>query len=101
MSFRPSFIRVLIGLAGLTGCQRKSEPTKTTVAGPASVLVRVAPVELSADSPRIHATGVLARQLESELSFPLGGMIERITVRAGDRVKKDQELARLQMDQSE
>lgn len=101
MTFRPTLLLVLLGLTGGTGCQRNNDTAKPTPPGPTPVLVRVAPVEMSGESPRIQVAGVLARQTESELSFPLSGIIERITVRAGDRVKKDQELARLQRDQLE
>ncbi len=63
--------------------------------------MRVAAVLFSDESPAIRVPGVLARQTQVDLSFPVAGIIERIAVRAGDRVKKDQELARLQPDHTE
>lgn len=94
----PPFVPVaaLAVLTGLTSCSRQVEPAPA-IAAP--VNVRVAPLETSTVSPAIRVAGVLARQTEVELSLPVGGVIERLAVRAGDRVAKDQELARLQTDQ--
>jgi membrane fusion protein, multidrug efflux system len=63
------------------------------------VIVRVAPVVYSDAPVPIHAAGVLARRTEAELSFKINGVVESIVVRAGDRVTKDQVLARLQLDE--
>jgi membrane fusion protein, multidrug efflux system len=90
----------LMGIAALSGCRPKTPPANHVTAA-APVLVRVAPIETSTRSPAIHVAGVLARQTESDLSFPVGGILERVLVRAGDRVTRNQELARLQLDQAE
>ncbi len=100
MSSNLALVGALFALAGLSSCNRAVEPVAaSTTATP--VKVRVAAVEMSTASPLIRVGGVLARQTEAELSFPLTGMIERVAVRAGDRVTKNQELARLQTDQFE
>jgi membrane fusion protein, multidrug efflux system len=90
-----------MGIAALSGCRPKTPPANQAVTAAAPVLVRVAPVETSIRSPAIHVAGVLARQTESDLSFPVGGILERVLVRAGDRVARNQELARLQLDPME
>lgn len=92
---------VLCASAALVGCRKATEPASAPATSGAPVPVRVAAVELSGESPAIRVPGVLARQTQAELSFPIGGIIERVSVRAGDRVKKDQELARLQPDHTE
>lgn len=94
----PSTLFLVLALAGLTiaaGC-RKSGATTATAAAP--VDVRVAPVARSTATPPILAAGLLARQTEADLSFSTGGVVDRVEVRAGDRVKPGQELARLQLD---
>lgn len=100
--FAPSFLRratavasIAVGVLG--GCNRAPEaPTNATA--PAALPVRVAAVEFSGASPLIRAVGVLARQTEADLSFPVAGIVERVNVRAGDAVRAGQELARLQLD---
>lgn len=94
---------LLCASACLTACRRSAETATTAAAAApaAAIQVRVAPVELSGESPAIRVPAVLARQTQAELSFPISGIIESVAVRAGDRVKKGQELARLQLDQSE
>jgi RND family efflux transporter MFP subunit len=58
-------------------------------------------VELSRESPPIRVPAVVVRQTQADLAFPVAGIVEHVAVRPGDRVKKDQELARLQPDQAE
>ncbi len=96
----PSPLFLLLALASLTlaaGC-RKSGAASAVAAAPVPVDVRVAPVERSTATPPILAAGLLARQTEADLSFSTGGVVGRLEVRAGDRVKAGQELARLQLD---
>ena len=97
------FVLLLCASVTLASCGRKTEPVGTTASAglAAAIEVRVATVELTGESPAIRVPAVLARQTQADLSFPIGGIIESVSVRAGDHVKKDQELARLQLDQSE
>jgi multidrug efflux system membrane fusion protein len=98
----PYFVRflpaLLLGLlAG--GCKPAAQPVAPSA--PLPVNVRLAPVESSTASPPIRAAALLARQTEADLAFPVAGMIASVHVRAGDQVKRDQPLARLQPDQTE
>lgn len=83
-----------VALAG--GCAKQA----ATEAPPAPpTLVAVAPVEYSTAAVPVHATGVLSRKNEADLSFKIGGVVESVLVRAGDAVKKDQVLAQLRLDE--
>ena len=97
----PLIVLVLCASAGVVGCKKAPAPAAVAAPALAVVPVRVGTVELSGESPAIRVSAVLARQTQAELSFPIGGIIERVTVRAGDRVKKNQELAQLQTDSTE
>ena len=93
----PLLARASLALAA--GCKR-AEPSAAS-ATPAVIRVvnvRVAPVESSPATPQVRVAGLLARQTEADLSFPLPGLLASVAVRAGDRVKAGQELARLQLD---
>lgn len=57
--------------------------------------VRITVVGTQEDVSHINVTGTLASQEEIRLSFKTGGIVRRISVEAGDRVKAGQELARL------
>jgi multidrug efflux system membrane fusion protein len=94
----PSLLRLAVAASAIfAGCK----PADTTAAGPVApraVNIRVASVNYSTDVPLIRAPGILARQTEADLSFPLPGLLTSVAVRAGERVKAGQELARLQLD---
>ena len=62
---------------------------------PQPVTVRVAPVTEEVIARPIEATGSVAPADEAVLSFKTGGVIERITVDAGTRVRRGQLLATL------
>ncbi len=100
MRFSSVSVLVLSGLALLAGC-RKSAEAPAAGAATAAVNVRVASVTRSTSSQPILAAGLLARQTEADFSFPTAGVVGSISVRAGDRVKAGQELARLQLDTAE
>lgn len=90
----------LLALACLVlaaGCKR-GEPAAVAPIATRAVNVRVASVESSTASPVVRVAGLLARQTEADLSFPLAGVLAEVRVRAGDRVQRGQELARLQAD---
>lgn len=59
--------------------------------------VRIAAVETESVSPPIHATGILGPKEEVHLSFKIGGVIERIAVDEGDRVRAGEPLAALDL----
>lgn len=58
--------------------------------------VQVAPVETGPALAPVVASGVLAARDEARLAFKIGGVIAKIHVRAGERVKKDQLLAEIE-----
>src|SRR4051812_1670235 len=86
---------VLCGLiaAGLLAACRQEAPT------PPVTRVNVVTAQLSDFSPEIVLTGVIAAQVQSEVSFRLGGKIKDRLANVGDHVKADQVLARLDADE--
>lgn len=94
MRSKPTIGILLTALLLLPSCHRADPPAVAPVAG--AIKVRVALVELSTDLPAVRTAGLLARQTEADLSFPFPGLLATVAVRAGDRVKSGQELARLQ-----
>jgi RND family efflux transporter MFP subunit len=98
MRHAPLLALTFATLAFAAGCKR-AEPAATAsaaAAAPRAINVRVASVESSTASPVVRIAGILARQTEADLSFPLAGLLAEVSVRAGDRVKRGQPLARLQ-----
>ena len=86
-------------LAGLLAGCTQAPPAAATAAKP--IPVRTAAVEFSTTAIPVRVSGVLARRTEAELSFKIGGLIESVAVRAGDRVQPGQVLARLRPDEIE
>jgi len=91
-----SFLRTL-ALASLTlvGCARGGADPSRAVDAPA--LVRAAPVTDTVLARPIVATGSVAPEDEISLGFKIGGVIARISVDAGDRVRAGQTLASLDL----
>src|SRR5690606_34531603 len=69
------------------------------VATPAPTPVRLATVTEGPAAPPIETTGIVAVRDEQRLSFKVGGLVQQISVREGDAVRRGQLLARL--DQTE
>lgn len=80
----------LLALQLAAGC---SQPDVPAVAEPRRV--SVVPVEFTRELPPLEIPGVLQRRLEATLSFKIGGMVSEIPVRAGEKVRRGQLLARL------
>jgi RND family efflux transporter MFP subunit len=85
----------LLFVAVVAGCGAEAEPpdrsgTAVPVVQGAEVTPRTAPVP-------IHASGRLASKAEVPLSFKIDGVVDRIRVDEGDRVRAGQELARLHL----
>jgi membrane fusion protein, multidrug efflux system len=77
----------------LSGCG--NEPVKTKGPDVASVkIVQVAPETISIP---VHSTGILVSSEEMKLSFKTGGIIADIHVREGEKVKKGDLLASLNL----
>jgi RND family efflux transporter MFP subunit len=90
-------VRLLCGLlvAGLlAGCRQDAAPPPLT-------RVKVVTAEPSDFAPEMTLTGTIAAQVQSELSFRVGGKIKQRLANAGDHVKADQVLARLDPDEQQ
>ncbi|MGQ9621028.1 MAG: efflux RND transporter periplasmic adaptor subunit [Bacteroidales bacterium] len=59
--------------------------------------VRVVSVNPSSESLPVHAAGVIMPEEQIKLSFKTGGIVEKILVREGDRIKKGELLASLNL----
>jgi len=81
----------LLAAVLLTACGDRQSPAAQQPAEAAPV--RVAPVESVAVTDEVRAVGLLAPRDELRLSFKVGGVIEALTVDAGDRVRAGQALA--------
>jgi multidrug efflux system membrane fusion protein len=86
----PALGGVLLALLSLGAC---SEPKESVAPAPTPVRT-VAVVEGSA-TPPLEVTGIVSARDELKLSFKLGGIVQRVLVRDGDRVSKGQRLAEL------
>jgi len=89
---RPVHFAMIAVAILLSGCSRPEAPTDApSTAAP----VHTAPVESAAVAAQVRAVGVLAPRDEIRLAFKVGGVIDRITVEAGDMVHRGQSLALL------
>jgi RND family efflux transporter MFP subunit len=75
----------------LTACD--SSPKETAVA---ATPVRVATAHAGPAAPAIRTNGILANKDEFRLSFKVGGVIKRLAVREGERVRQGQRLAEIE-----
>lgn len=82
---------VIATLALLVACSDEPSPPATP-AEPAAP-VRTAPAESAAVGAGVRAVGILGPRDELRLSFKAGGVVERVSVDVGDRVRAGQVLA--------
>ena len=68
-------------------------PSQQAAAPATSVPVRTAPAESAAVAAGVRAVGILGPRDELRLSFKSGGVVERVAVDVGDRVRAGQLLA--------
>lgn len=85
---------VLAVLAVLMSCSGKKDPKETADPAPA---VKTQTVKLVALEDRIEISGLLSSEKEARLSFKTGGILQKMEVREGDRVKEGQLLASLNL----
>ena len=78
---------LVVSLAGCTGAAKEERHALTPV--------RVAEVALGPAAPNIRTTGLLVTKDEMRLSFKVGGVIQRIAVKEGQRVKRGEVLAEI------
>jgi multidrug efflux system membrane fusion protein len=92
------FITSSIGLiAILLSCQKENPNHQTDPAIP----VRIEAVRRLRLAQPVHTSGRLASSSEIKLSFKIGGIIDTISVREGQTVRKGQVLASLKLDEIE
>ena len=84
------FLR-FVPLAILVGCAQ-STSTEETRATP----VGVAAADSGPAAPTIRTNGMLVNKDELRLSFKVGGVVSRISVQEGQRVKRGQKLAEIE-----
>jgi RND family efflux transporter MFP subunit len=78
-------------LSLLAACGDESSPPATPAESAAPV--RTAPAETAAVGAGVRAVGILGPRDELRLSFKVGGVVERVSVDVGDRVRGGQVLA--------
>jgi multidrug efflux system membrane fusion protein len=82
---------LFVSLAILAGCAQ-STSTEETRATPVSV----AAANSGPAAPTIRTNGMLVNKDELRLSFKVGGVVSRISVQEGQRVKRGQKLAEIE-----
>jgi membrane fusion protein, multidrug efflux system len=87
-----TFIIAIIVLL-LTGCRNTAPKTSS----PEIAIVRVTEIAPETISIPVHSTGILESSEEMKLSFKTGGIIEKIQIQEGDRVKRGDILATLNL----
>jgi membrane fusion protein, multidrug efflux system len=84
----------IVAAAALAACNGKaSENRFATIAE--AIPVKLLPVNQDTTTSVIIASGLLSTENEARLSFKISGIIEKIFVKEGDRVRKGQLLATL------
>src|SRR4030095_7384434 len=78
----------------LAACNGKASENKPVVKTEA-IQLKLLPVNQDTTSSVITASGLLSTENEARLSFKISGIIEKIFVKEGDRVRKGQLLATL------
>ena len=84
------FLTLACALA-LAGCNGKA-----TEEAPAATPVRVAAATTGPAAPTIRTNGLLANKDEIRLAFKVGGVIRKLAVSEGERVRKGQRLAEIE-----
>ncbi len=88
-------IKLIIAITVLLSAGCRNEPVRTTsqeVTG-----VRITQVTPETISIPVHSTGMLVSSEEIKLSFKTGGIVAKISVKEGDRVKKGDIIASLNL----
>lgn len=88
----------IITLFLLAACGKQEEKKAETAMGDETVVpVKLDKVEQTVRSESITASGLVASSEEAKLSFKIGGVIQKIFVEEGQKVRKGQVLASLNM----
>ncbi|MGH7614880.1 MAG: efflux RND transporter periplasmic adaptor subunit [Gemmatimonadales bacterium] len=91
--FVPSLSAAAVVAAACGGASGKTVPDSPS----AAALVRTTPVTQEALAPPVVATGTLGPKEEIALSFKIGGVVSRVLVDAGARVRAGETLAALDL----
>ncbi len=75
------------GCAGADSARAADKPVETAIS------VRLAQVEHGAQKRKLRVAGTLHMKAETDLAFKVGGVVTKVTVDAGSRVRKGQVLA--------
>ena len=92
---RMAVATALVTLA-VTGCASPAAETRPAAGASAARPVRVAAIVDSALTSPVTGTGTLGSKDELVLGFKIGGVVARVLVDAGDRVRQGQVLATLE-----
>ena len=87
----------LIGLLLVVASCGKSAPEKVIPSATETIPVKVVTIEKSAANSTINASGQFTTDDETFLSFLTGGIVKQLLVKEGDRVRKGQLLATLDL----
>ena len=87
----------IIHLLLLMGCKEETKTQATATTDQSVVPVQLAKVEQTVRAEPIVASGLVASTDEARLSFKVGGIIQKIFVKEGQRVSKGQTLATLDL----
>ena len=90
-----AFVTALLVLALLAGCRARRRASRRSRAS------RSSRAKVTDFAPSVTLTGVIAAQVQTELSFRVGGKIAERLVNVGDHVTADQVLARLDPDEQQ
>jgi RND family efflux transporter MFP subunit len=86
----------MLAVTDLTGCQQQTSRPENP-----PIVAQVETARLSEYAPMVRLTGEVRAQVESDLSFRVGGRITERLVNVGDHVTADQVLARLDPQQQQ
>jgi multidrug efflux system membrane fusion protein len=83
----------------MVACGKKENQQQETVSSTDEILtpVQLTKIEAVSRSESITASGLVASSEEAKLSFKIGGIIQKIYVTEGQKVRKGQVLASLNM----
>jgi len=93
---KTSHIIIALSFTLVAGCKPKYQELTNGIHNEAP-LVQIEQVKVSNTPIPIEVSGVLAAKAETNLSFKIGGIIQRLFVDEGEKVQQGQVLARLEL----
>jgi len=88
-----TYILLILTVISFSGCKPKTAP----ISADEAIKVRTTKIMTGKVSIPIHSTGILTSDQEMKLSFKTGGIIARVPVKEGEKVKKGALLASLNL----